>query len=310
MIIPAAFVLDLLLGDPKGLPHPIRWMGIAIEKAEPVFRKNFSSPLKAGALFAVSLILAALAAAYLFLAAMDMIHPIMGWVSRVVLIWYCISAASLKKAAMDVYLPLGMGDLETARKNVSMIVGRQTDKLDETGIARAAVETVAENFVDGFVSPLFFAAIGGAPLAVAYKMINTLDSMVGYRNDAYLYFGRAAARIDDVANYIPARLSVPVIALASSYLRKRGKMAFMTALRQGRKHKSPNAGYPEAAFAGALGVTLGGPNFYHGKLVDKPYIGKEFEPVTIIKIKQACDLMITSSVLYVLLLWAERIVVA
>jgi len=169
------------------------------------------------------------------------------------------------------------------------------DRLDENGVSRAAVETVAENLVDGIISPLFYAAVGGAPLCLAFKMVSTLDSMVGYKNDRYLYFGRSAALMDDIANYIPARLSTPVIALAAQILGGSGKRALGTALREGRNHASPNAGIPEAAFAGALGVKLGGPSFYHGSLVSKPYIGAEFDTVGAYHIPRACDLMMLSA---------------
>jgi adenosylcobinamide-phosphate synthase len=178
-----------------------------------------------------------------------------------------------------------------------MIVGREVDQLDNTGVTRAAVETVAENLVDGVVAPLFFAVIGGAPLAMAYKMVNTLDSMIGYKNDRYLYFGRFAARMDDVANFIPARLSVPFIALAAQFLFGRGRAALNVVRRDGRAHASPNAGYPEAAFAGALGMWMGGPNVYHGKRVEKPVIGKGLGSAGSNHIRQACQLMLATSLL-------------
>ncbi|MCP4219427.1 MAG: cobalamin biosynthesis protein CobD, partial [bacterium] len=189
-----------------------------------------------------------------------------------------------------------------AKGKLSYIVGRDVENLSEDGIAGAALETVAENLVDGVVAPLFYAAIGGAPLAMAYKMVNTLDSMVGYKNEKYLHFGKASARIDDLLNYIPARLSIPVIGLAAQFLAGRGKDAIVTAIREGRNHSSPNAGYPEAAFAGTLGVRLGGPNYYDGVLVEKPYIGKKFGIVRAGHIKKACDLMILSSFLWLIVL--------
>jgi adenosylcobinamide-phosphate synthase len=179
-----------------------------------------------------------------------------------------------------------------------MIVGREVDRLDETGVTRAAVETVAENLVDGVIAPLFFAVLGGAPLAMAYKMVNTLDSMVGYKNERYLLFGRFAARLDDVANYLPARLSVPFIAIAAHLLNGRGRAALKIARRDGRAHASPNAGYPEAAFAGALGLWMGGPNTYHGRVVEKPVIGKELAGARRIHIRQACRLMLSTSLLF------------
>jgi len=177
-------------------------------------------------------------------------------------------------------------------------------KLTAKGVARAAVETVAENLVDGVISPLFFAALGGAPLAMAYKMVNTLDSMIGYKNEKYKNFGKTAARVDDVANFIPARISILVISWAAQTLSNKGSRAFETAVKEGANHTSPNAGYPEAAFAGALGVKLNGPNYYHGQLVSKPYIGVRFGEVNLIDIKKSCDLMILASGLWLGILCA------
>ena len=212
------------------------------------------------------------------------------------LLFFCFSVKTLERAACKVKKALEHNGLQEGRQAVSMIVGREVKYLDETGVIKAAVETVAENFVDGFLSPLFFFFVGGVPMTMAYKMVNTLDSMVGYQNDRYLLFGRASARIDDAANYIPARLSVLFISLGASIISwKRGIMAFQTALKEGRMHKSPNAGYPEACFAGALRMKLGGPNYYHGRLVEKPYIGSRFQPPGINKITLSCDLMVISA---------------
>jgi adenosylcobinamide-phosphate synthase len=188
-----------------------------------------------------------------------------------------------------------------------MIVGRDIDNYKEDGLARATVETVAENLVDGVTAPLFFAAIGGAPLALAYKMTNTLDSMVGYKNQTYQQFGKASARIDDVLNYLPARLTVPVIALATQILSGHGKRSLKTAVCEGTNHASPNAGYPEAAFAGALALKLNGPNYYIGQLVDKPYIGVHFGQSSSDHIKRACDIMMLSSFLWLLMVWGASI---
>jgi len=218
------------------------------------------------------------------------------------LIYYCISIRSLDDAAMEVKQCLQQQQVQAAKKKVAMIVGRDINNYKEKGLARATVETVAENLVDGVTAPLFFAAIGGAPLALAYKMTNTLDSMVGYKNDTYRHFGRASARIDDVLNYMPARLTVPVVALAAQILARRGEWSLMTAVCEGAHHASPNAGYPEAAFAGALALKLNGPNYYNGKLVDKPYIGVRFGQSAPGHIKKACDIMLLSSFLWLILL--------
>lgn len=295
-VLAAAVILDLVLGDPRWLPHPVIWMGNSVSWLEPKLRRMIPNPLASGTFLAACLISGVFILSALVLVLAFSIHPAAGAVLQAIMLFYCFSARSLAEAAMAVANPLVKGDLKEARIRVGYIVGRETATLDPPGITRAAVETVAENFVDGFLSPLFFALILGAPGAMAYKMVNTLDSMVGYKNARHFFFGRASARIDDAANFIPARLAVPVIALAAGLLsRKRGWRAFSTAKAQGRNHKSPNAGFPEAAFAGALGVRMGGPNVYHGKLVDKPYIGGQFADPVPAHISRACELMMLSA---------------
>ncbi len=304
MALPAAFALDSLLGDPHWLPHPIRWMGKAIEVAEPLFRRWLKNELIAGGGFAFTLILGCWLLSFTVVHLAYQAHSGLGFLVETVLLFYCFSARSLSQAAMEVYAALREGQVETARAQVAMIVGRDVERYQADDIARATVETVAENAVDGVISPLFFAALGGAPLALAYKMVNTLDSMVGYKNPRYLLFGRVAARIDDLANFLPARLSVFLIALASRLVKSTSsRAALATAWNEGNKHASPNAGYPEAAFAGALGVQMGGPNYYHGKLVEKPYIGLGLGKVTLTHIPRACRLMRLSSLLGCLLAW-------
>ena len=310
-IIFVAFVLDFILGDPGWLPHPIIGMGNAISFFEKKFRRP--KPLNknqtknqaknqarkqvfSGLLFALFLIGFTWLISFCLVKIFTLVHPLLGFGVQALLLFYCFSAKSLVQAAHEVAIPLEVNDIETARKKVAMIVGRQTKTLDEKGVTRATVETVAENFVDGFLSPLFFALLFGVPGALAYKMINTLDSMVGYRNESYMFFGRASARIDDVANFIPARISVVVISFAAFLLSARkGVLSFKTGISQGNHHKSPNAGYPEAAFAGALEIRMGGPNIYHGKLVEKPYIGQEFNDPGIHGIKRSCELMMLSA---------------
>jgi len=308
-VLPTAFFLDILLGDPRYLPHPIRWMGKTIETLEPYFRKIPLQPASSGLLFAMGLVIGTWSLTALSLAVANSLHPLLKIGLEIIFIYYCISARSLKDAAMEVSRYLGQKNVEAAKKKVALIVGRDVDRYNENKIAGAAVETVGENLVDGVISPLFFAAIGGAPLALAYKMVNTLDSMVGYKNEIYLQFGRASARIDDILNYIPARLSVPMIALATQILSGKGARAFGTAVKEGANHSSPNAGLPEAAFAGALAVKLNGPNTYNGKRVDKPYIGVRFGEARIEHIKKACDLMMLSSLLWLGFLWGITVVV-
>lgn len=301
LVLVTAFFLDFLAGDPRWLPHPVVWMGRAISFFEKPFRNAFPRPFLSGLVFALFLIGTVWGLSLALVKFALSVHPVIGIIVQAVLLFYCFSVKSLVQAAQEVAVPLMAGDLTEARKQVSMIVGRETQTLDQAAVTRAAIETVAENFVDGFLSPLFFFLVLGVPGALAYKMINTLDSMVGYKNDAYILFGRASARIDDAANFIPARLSLFVISAAAAILSpKRGIRALNTALAEGRNHKSPNAGFPEAAFAGALGMRMGGPNVYHGRVVEKPYIGAQFPDPSVEQIDMACDLMQMSALLAML----------
>jgi adenosylcobinamide-phosphate synthase len=297
LIIPAAFLLDLLFNDPVRFPHPIRWMGKAIERTEPIFRKLPVHLIVSGALFCLTLVSTTWILGWLTVRCAYTFSAKFGWFLECVLLWYCISAGSLAESSGHVVKQLLHHGIEPGRKAVSMIVGRDTRTLDESGVLRAALETTAENFVDGVLAPLFYYTIGGIPLALAYKMINTLDSMVGYRDPAYIHFGKASARLDDIANWIPARMSVGFIAVAAQILNHRGKDALRTALQEGAAHLSPNSGRPEAAFAGALHVRLNGPNVYHGIVVEKPYIGQSFGKVTPRHVFQSIDLLMLASLL-------------
>jgi adenosylcobinamide-phosphate synthase len=297
-IIPAAFILDLVLGDPIFLPHPIRWFGRAITAGEPYFRNLGIRLSLSGALFAIFLIAATWIMTSVLLKTLQYFHPMVKAGTEMLIIYYCISVRSLESSATSVFSALNQTRLDVARTKVSHIVGRDVENLSPDEISRATVETVGENLVDGFISPLFYAVMGGAPLAMAYKMINTLDSMIGYKNDKYREFGKVAARIDDIANFIPARFSILVISLAAQIIDGKGARTFQTALNEGANHTSPNAGYPEAAFAGALGVRLGGPNYYHGRLVSKLFLGIPFNPIRPNHIKKACDLMMLSALIW------------
>ena len=301
MVIPAAFALDMLLGDPPRFPHPVRWMGSAIAAAEPWFRRLPVNGVLAGGLFTAVLVAGTWASAALMIAAFREARPSLGTALEIGMLYFCLSARSLNDAAMEIFKLLNQGRTDEARSRVALIVGRDVDRYQARDIARASVETVAENFVDGVLSPLFFAALGGIPLAMAFKMANTLDSMVGYKNERYIDFGKVAARLDDIFNFIPARLSVPLIALAAHFLSRTGGRSLHTARSEGRNHTSPNAGRPEAAFAGALAVRLNGPNTYGGILVKKPFIGVRFREVQIDDVKKACDLMMLASLLSVAL---------
>jgi adenosylcobinamide-phosphate synthase len=297
MVLPAAFALDMLLGDPQRIPHPVRWMGRAIASAEPWFRRLPLNPVLAGGLFTAALVAGTWGLSALMIDAGRGFRPLLGCALEIGMVYFCLSARSLNDAAIEVFKLLNQGCVGQARSRVALIVGRDVDRYQAPDIARAAVETVAENFVDGVLSPLLFAAVGGAPLAMAFKMASTLDSMVGYKNETYFEFGKASARLDDVLNFIPARVSVALIALAAQILSRSGARAFKTALAEGAHHTSPNAGRPEAAFAGALAVRLNGPNTYGGLLVKKPYIGVRFGAVQIEDVRKACDLMMLASLL-------------
>jgi adenosylcobinamide-phosphate synthase len=297
IVLPAAWALDLVLGDPERMPHPVRWMGAAVAGAEPRFRRLRLDLRISGALMAVFLILISWATAAAAVAAAGSISPAAAVAVEVLIVYACISTRSLATEAEGVARALAGGGIGDARRRLGRIVGRDTRHLSRRQMARATVETVAENLVDGVVSPLFFAALGGAPLAAAYRMVNTLDAMIGYRSEKYRRFGAFAARVDDAANWVPARISVHLIALAAQILCRRGRTSRLVAASDGRQHTSPNAGIPEAAFAGALGVKLGGPNRYGGRLVEKPWIGAAFGQVRPADIFRARDLMVLASLL-------------
>lgn len=273
-------------------------MGDAITFLEPKFRKLSANHLINGGGFALVLIILSYLLTLLLLLAISALSPILGDIAHIVLIYFSIASRSLMQEATEVADTLKNKGLQAGRKRLAWIVGREVDRLSENGVRCAAVETVAENLVDGVIAPLFYATLGGAPLAMAYKMTNTLDSMVGYKNDTYREFGRLAAKTDDLVNWLPARLSVPIIVVAAHLQGLDGGRAFRTTLEEGRNHSSPNAGFPEAAFAGALGVRLGGPNYYHGKLVEKPYIGTQFGKSQAGDIRRATRLMLLSATLF------------
>ncbi len=309
VLLPLALVIDLAAGDPPRLPHPIRLMGWGISRLEPLFRWLKLPLTVSGFLFAALMVGAAFLAAFVLVAAAIWVHPVLGVITQVLIIYTCLAPRCLYDEAMHVRRSLAAGETEHARARIGMLVSRDVRHLDETGISRAAVETVAENFVDGVLSPLFYAALLGAPGAAAFKMASTLDSMVGYKNERYKDFGRASARLDDLLNWIPARLSLPIIALAARMLFDTGGRALQTARHEGKNHQSPNAGRPEAAFAGALGVKLNGPNIYHGRYVDKPWIGKNFRPPVPSDIEKAGHLMILSTLLSAVLMTGLHVVV-
>lgn len=295
------FVLDLLIGDPHWLYHPIRLVGALISALEKllrgVFPKNKNGELTAG-VFLLALtagITTGCAWGLLYLA--GRIHPWVRFVLETVMCYQLLATKALKDETMKVYTALSQGNLKQARYAVSMVVGRDTEVLDETGVTKAAVETVAENASDGVIAPLLFLAIGGAPLGFFYKAVNTMDSMVGYKNDKYLYFGRAAARFDDVLNYIPARLSGALMSAAASFCGLDAGNAWKIFLRDRRNHSSPNSAHTEAAAAGALHIQLAGNAYYFGKLYEKPTIGDPDRPVEYEDIRRVNRLLYATAVL-------------
>lgn len=281
-----AFLLDLGLGDPQGWPHPVRWLGRLIRALEDPLRRRFPVARTAGIVLAGLCLLLVATTVLLLVAAARGSAAWLGLVVEVVLIYWAISLKDLVDHARAVYEPLCRGDLEQARTALSWIVGRETAELPEAGIIRATVETIAENAVDGVLSPLFYAALGGPLGAWLYKTVSTLDSMVGYKNERYLEFGWAGAKLDDLANWLPARLSGIFFTLAAAALGYDWRGCWRIWWRDGRKHPSPNAGWPEAAISGALGLRLGGPSRYEGRWVEKPWLGdgnREPQPQDILK---------------------------
>lgn len=303
-IVLFAFILDLALGDPRWLfPHPVVLIGRLIIFLEGLFRKFAKSKIEeliAGAFLAVFVPVIAFSVTYGIIRVVGSLNIWLGLGVVVFLGYTTIAARSLYSEPLKVIKMLAVGDVAGARKGLSYLVGRDTHNLDEKGIIRALVETVAENTSDGVIAPLFYLAIGGPPLAMAYKAINTLDSMVGYKNDKYVYFGRASARLDDLFNYIPARLTALLMVPAAFVLCKDWKGAWKITLRDARNHPSPNSGYPEAAVAGAIGRRLGGLSYYGGIASNKPFIGDEAGEFAVSDVKEAGRLMLAASALMVL----------
>ena len=297
-----SFVLDLLLGDPEKLLHPVVVMGKVISRLEKILRACFPKTPRgeraAGFVLALLLPVGTLAVTILALWAVGLIHPVLRFALGVFWGWQALALKGLNTESKRVYNALTTGTIEDARKAVSRIVGRDTQHLDEAGVTRAAVETVAENTSDGVTAPLLFLALGGLPLGMVYKAVNTMDSMVGYRNERYCWFGTAAARLDDVLNWIPARLSGLMMCLAAALLPGcSGRRALRVFFRDRRKHSSPNSAHTEAACAGALGVQLAGDAWYFGKKVSKPTIGDGLRPVERADVARACRLMYVTELL-------------
>ena len=309
----AGFLLDLMLGDPEWFPHPVVMMGRVIVRLEKVLRGSFSDTpegrRRAGMILAAVLPAGTFFIALLIIKIAGFIHPSLGYTAAGIWCWQALAMCCLKKESENVRRKLVSGTLAEARKAVGRIVGRDTGELSDAGVTRAAVETVAENFSDGEIAPLFYMLIGGAPLALAYKAVNTMDSMVGYKNEDYIDFGRAAAKLDDAANFLPSRLAAILLIAAAPLVGLDGKNAFRIWRRDRRKHASPNAAQTEAAMAGALHVQLAGPASYFGERVEKPYIGDPDRPIEPEDIRRANRLMYAAGFLGILVMGAVRLII-
>ncbi len=320
----SALILDALLGDPRSLPHPVRFIGWLCTFFERNSRKIFNNVLTAGAVSFLGVLTTTILFLYILLALLHVISPVAEAVVAVILLYTSIACRDLSKHSMAVFEALQNGaGIEAARHEIAKIVGRDTSSLNANGICRACVETIAENLVDGVTAPIFFAVLLSmvpagellAPVSMAvlgvygYKAINTMDSMYGYKNEQYLYFGRFAAKIDDLVNLLPARLSGLFLIAAAWILRLDARSAAKIFIRDRLCHASPNAAHPEAAVAGALSVQLGGNSSYFGKIVEKPTMGdahRELEPEDI---RRTNRLMFVASGLFAVILLAIRFLI-
>ncbi|HEB0854885.1 TPA: adenosylcobinamide-phosphate synthase CbiB [Citrobacter braakii] len=304
-----AWLLDFFIGDPPNWPHPVRWIGNLISAVQRMIRRYCHSDMMlriGGAVMWIVVVGLTWGVCWGVLTLAQSIHPWLGWGIEIWMIFTVLAGRCLADAARDVERPLRANNLAESREKLSWIVGRDTSQLQPQQINRAVVETVAENTVDGIIAPLFFLFLGGAPLAMAYKAVNTLDSMVGYKHEKYRAIGMVSARLDDVANFIPARLSWLLLGVAAFLCRKDGSRALHIGWRDRYNHSSPNCAWSEATVAGALGIRLGGPNDYFGERVEKPWIGDAQRDISVDDISQTIRLMWVASTLALALFIALR----
>ena len=297
------YALDLIIGDPYSFPHPVRYIGKLISIVEKQIRKITSSDkgLKIAGFFLWFIVVGATFGITTLVLQLFKFNKLAYFIVNTILIYTTLATKCLKDESVKIYKVLKTGDLEKSRIQLSYIVGRDTKNLNEKEIVRATVETVAENTVDGIIAPLFYGFIGGAPLAMSYKAVNTLDSTVGYKNDKYYYLGFASAKIDDIANYIPARLGVILLSLGSLFAGFNFRNALKIGIRDRKNHKSPNCAFSEGAVAGALGIQLGGTNVYFGKEVYKPTIGDKTREIEIEDIVRTNKIMYSSSIISIII---------
>ena len=289
------WLLDRLFGDPERLPHPVVLFGKMIAKGERMLNLGKWRVLK-GALLAVMLISVVVFATWTMIVVADKVNVYLGMAMRAILVFYCLAGTTLIREVRQVFYAID-SSLDEGRQQVARIVGRDTSELTDEEVRKAALETLAENLNDGVIAPLFWFAIGGVPAMMGYKMVNTLDSMIAYHSPRYLKFGKAAARIDDIANYIPARLTALLMLIAA---RRLNLVSFV--MKYGPCHASPNSGWPEAALAGILGCRFGGPHKYFGETFDKPYIGNQDKPLTREDMEKAVRISRTAETLGVIII--------
>lgn len=313
-VIVTGFILDLFLGDPHWMPHPVRFIGNIIsfltKSLHKPDRKTKENEIWQGAILVIITAMLSFFIPLIILKIAGLFGTGVVFLVESIMCYQIIAAKSLYMESMKVYKALISQDVEGARKAVSMIVGRDTKPLDQEGITKAAVETVAENTSDGVIAPLFFLAIGGAPLGFLYKAINTMDSMVGYKNDEFLYFGRVAAKLDDIVNYIPARLAALLIVISAPLFGLSAHQAWKIFIRDRHNHASPNSAQTESAVAGALGIRLGGDAWYFGKLHHKPTIGDATRKVVSDDIRKVNYLMYAGTVIFIVVIALIRGIVA
>ncbi|MGN1412165.1 MAG: adenosylcobinamide-phosphate synthase CbiB [Oscillospiraceae bacterium] len=293
------YILDLILGDPYNIPHPVRFIGSLISKTENLLRRLFPKTAKgeliSGIFMPIIVVGISTVGALLILKLAYKIHVIVGIIVDSIMCYQMLATKCLKDESMKVYQSLKNDDLELSRENVSMIVGRDTQNLDVAGVTKATVETIAENTSDGIIAPMIYMALFGSIGGFFYKSVNTLDSMIGYKNDKYLYFGRASAKLDDLLNYIPSRISAIFVIVATFFLNLDFKSAFRIWRRDCRNHPSPNSAQTESAFAGVLNVQLAGDMYYFGKLHHKKTIGDNVRPIQIEDIKTSNNILYVTS---------------
>jgi adenosylcobinamide-phosphate synthase len=300
--ISIAYFIDRLVGDPPHWPHPVRWIGSLISFLEKHLNHGKNKRLKGVAMLLFVLLLVLFFVTLLVVISYR-IHPIFGIAIESIIIATTIAQKSLKEAALDVYAPLGKGDLAGARIKLSYIVGRDTDTLNESEIARGAIETVAENTSDGVTAPLFWALIGGAPLAMVYRATNTCDSMAGYMNERFKDFGWASAKWDDMMNWVPSRITGIMMIIGTTPMKMGYRRAWKVLFRDAKKHPSPNSGWGEAAVASILGIQLGGINYYKGIVSNRAKMGDPLVPIQADHILLAIKILDRTVFLFLLLLW-------